>query len=163
VRVPATELRLALNEIDGVDIPESQLGGWPTFPISALEDPANLVRLIAVLDRIATESHAARPVEYVQPEEGGDHRNLDRYLRGPTSSKSFRHSSGKARPRAGLTGRGSSRASPPGGHVEWHGREVQHWDGTARVCVGSTGDNRRHAGASRTTPRVTDEGDDGQP
>jgi hypothetical protein len=26
-------------------------------------------------------------------------------------------------------------------------------------CVGSTGDNRRHVGASRTTPAVIDEGD----
>jgi len=54
------ELRLALNAIEGVDIPESQLGGWPTFPLAVLEDPANLVRLVAVLDRIAAESHAAR-------------------------------------------------------------------------------------------------------
>jgi hypothetical protein len=57
------ELRLALNAIDGVDIPESGLSGWPTFPIAILEDPANLVRLVAVLDRIAAESHGARAVE----------------------------------------------------------------------------------------------------
>jgi endonuclease/exonuclease/phosphatase family metal-dependent hydrolase len=63
------ELRLALNEIDGVDIPGSQIGGWPTFPIAVLEDPANLVRLVAVLDRIATESHTARSVVDVRPPE----------------------------------------------------------------------------------------------
>jgi hypothetical protein len=64
------ELRLALNAIDGVDIPESGLSGWPTFPIAVLEDPADLVRLVAVLDRIAAESHTARPVEGKQPDDG---------------------------------------------------------------------------------------------
>jgi hypothetical protein len=53
------ELRLALNEIDDVDIPESHLDGWPTFPLAVLEDPANLARLVGVLDRIATKSHAS--------------------------------------------------------------------------------------------------------
>ncbi len=39
---------------------------------------------------------------------------------------------------------------------------VRHWaDHEPRV--GSTGDNRRHVGASRTTPPVIDEGDGGQP
>ena len=55
------ELRLALNEMEGVDIPASQLRYWPKFPISVLEEPANLARLVAVLDRIAMESHAASP------------------------------------------------------------------------------------------------------
>lgn len=50
------ELRLALNEMVGVDIPESQLGRWPNFPLAVLEDPANLEHLIAVMDRIALES-----------------------------------------------------------------------------------------------------------
>ena len=63
------ELRIALNEMDGVEIPESQLNGWPTFPLLVLEDPANLLRLVGVLDRIATESYAARPVGDARPEE----------------------------------------------------------------------------------------------
>jgi hypothetical protein len=53
------ELRRMLNEIDGVDIPAKQIRYWPTFPLSALEDPANLSRLVAVLDRLATESRSA--------------------------------------------------------------------------------------------------------
>ena len=36
------ELRLALNEIEGVDIPSWQLSRWPTIPLTALVDPANL-------------------------------------------------------------------------------------------------------------------------
>jgi endonuclease/exonuclease/phosphatase family metal-dependent hydrolase len=52
-------LRHALNEMDGVDISWAQLRYWPRFPISVLEDPANLARLVGVLDRIATESHPA--------------------------------------------------------------------------------------------------------
>jgi endonuclease/exonuclease/phosphatase family metal-dependent hydrolase len=50
------DLRLALNGIAAVDIRESQLGRWPTFPLEALEDRANLARLVAVLDRVANES-----------------------------------------------------------------------------------------------------------
>ena len=57
------ELRLALNEMEGVDIPEDRLRGWPSFPLSILEDPANLARLVAVLDRIATESYTMRPIK----------------------------------------------------------------------------------------------------
>lgn len=56
------ELRVALNEIDGVEIPESQVRGWPTFPIGVLENPANLARLVAVLDRIARESRSVSRV-----------------------------------------------------------------------------------------------------
>lgn len=55
------DLRLALNAMEGVDIPASQLRYWPRFPLSVLEDPANLARLVAVLDRIATESTTAPP------------------------------------------------------------------------------------------------------
>ena len=68
------ELRKALNELDGVHIHRRQVNGWPRFPLSVLEDPANLLRLVAVLDRIATESHTvpaveeAPPVEAVEPE-----------------------------------------------------------------------------------------------
>lgn len=55
-------LRVALNEIDGVDIPASQTNYWPVFPLAVLAEPANLDRFVAVLDRIATESHTATPV-----------------------------------------------------------------------------------------------------
>ena len=57
------DLRLAMNGIAGVDIPASQLRYWPRFPISVLEDPANLARLVAVMHRVATESHTTVPVE----------------------------------------------------------------------------------------------------
>lgn len=63
------ELRRALNEMDGVRLPRRQLHYWPRFPIGALEDPANLGRLAAVLDRIATESHSAVRIEDVRPSE----------------------------------------------------------------------------------------------
>ena len=63
------ELRLALNEMDDVDIPANKLRWWPTFPLRVLEDPANLARLVAVLDRIATESHAAPPIDDVEADE----------------------------------------------------------------------------------------------
>jgi endonuclease/exonuclease/phosphatase family metal-dependent hydrolase len=51
------ELRLSLNEIDGVEIGPWQLSRWPTIPLAALADPANLACLVAVLDRIAEQSH----------------------------------------------------------------------------------------------------------
>ncbi len=57
------ELRRSLNEMDGVHIPRRQLRYWPMFPFAILEEPANLGRLVAVLNGIATESHAAPPVE----------------------------------------------------------------------------------------------------
>ena len=57
-------VRVELNEMVGVDIPASQTNYWPTFPLAVLEDPANLARFVAVLDRIATESHAAMPVVF---------------------------------------------------------------------------------------------------
>lgn len=56
------ELRVALNQIDGVQIDESQVHGWPTFPIRVLEDPAHLAGLVAVLDRLATESRSGSAV-----------------------------------------------------------------------------------------------------
>ncbi len=56
------ELRCSLNEMEGVDIPANQLRYWPRFPLSVLQQPANLARLVAVLDRLATESHTARPI-----------------------------------------------------------------------------------------------------
>ena len=65
------ELRVALNGMEGVDIQEGQLGGWPSFPLAVLEDAANLVRLVSVLDRLATESHTVRPIEDVRPEVAG--------------------------------------------------------------------------------------------
>jgi hypothetical protein len=53
------ELRQALNELDGVHVHRRQVNGWPRFALSVLEDPANLLRFVAVLDRIARESHPA--------------------------------------------------------------------------------------------------------
>jgi endonuclease/exonuclease/phosphatase family metal-dependent hydrolase len=50
-------LRKLLNELDGVHVHWRQAGGWPRIPIAALEDRANLIRLTAVLDRLAEESH----------------------------------------------------------------------------------------------------------
>jgi endonuclease/exonuclease/phosphatase family metal-dependent hydrolase len=66
------ELRRAINELDGVYLPSRQVNGWPRFPISALEDTANLVRLAAVMDRIATESHTVRDIEIAPVELAGD-------------------------------------------------------------------------------------------
>jgi hypothetical protein len=66
------ELRHALNEMAGVHIPRRQLRYWPRFPLEVLEDPANLGRLVAVLDRIAMESLAARPIEPAGPAEPDD-------------------------------------------------------------------------------------------
>ena len=54
------ELRLALNEIDDVDIADSQLNRWPTFPLAVLQDAENIARLVGVLDRLASESGDAR-------------------------------------------------------------------------------------------------------
>jgi hypothetical protein len=61
------ELRRALNRMDGVHLHRSRVHGWPRFPLARLEDPANLLRLVAVLDRIASESHAATPTDAVPP------------------------------------------------------------------------------------------------
>jgi len=55
------ELRRALNLMEGVDVPYSQLRYWPRFPISILENPENLALLVTVLDRVATESTTAPP------------------------------------------------------------------------------------------------------
>ena len=63
------ELRKALNELDGVHIHRRRVNGWPRFPLAVLEDPANLLRLVAVLDRIATESHTVPAMEEVGPVE----------------------------------------------------------------------------------------------
>lgn len=46
------DLREVLNRIEGVDLPEDRLSGRPSFPIQALEDPASLGQLMAVLDQI---------------------------------------------------------------------------------------------------------------
>jgi hypothetical protein len=66
------ELRAALNAMDGVNLPRLSVSHWPTFPISVLEDPANLARLVAVLDRVATESHTVPPIEPARPDEETD-------------------------------------------------------------------------------------------
>ncbi|MDQ3525064.1 MAG: endonuclease/exonuclease/phosphatase family protein, partial [Chloroflexota bacterium] len=56
--VARDHLRLALNRINGVDIPEAGVRGWPRFSIKVLEDQLNLAKLVSVLDRLAT---ATRP------------------------------------------------------------------------------------------------------
>jgi hypothetical protein len=56
------ELRLALNQIDDVEIGEADLTRYPTFPVSALVDSSNLMRLVDVLHRLAGEtSHPGVP------------------------------------------------------------------------------------------------------
>ena len=59
------ELRRALNEMDGVHLSSRQANSWPRFQLAFLEEPANLVRLVAVLDRIATESRHAETTSSV--------------------------------------------------------------------------------------------------
>jgi hypothetical protein len=65
------ELRRAINELVGVHLPSRQVNGWPRFPLTALVDTANLLRLVAVMDRIATESHTVQPIESARPEIAG--------------------------------------------------------------------------------------------
>jgi hypothetical protein len=50
------ELRVLLNRMDGVEIPASSVRGWPRFPITVLVNPSNLATLVAVMDRLATET-----------------------------------------------------------------------------------------------------------
>lgn len=57
------QLRKLLNEMDGVHVHWRQASGWPRISIERFEDPPNLLRLVAVLDRIAEESHTVAPVE----------------------------------------------------------------------------------------------------
>jgi hypothetical protein len=57
------ELRRALNEMDGVHVHRRQVNGWPRFQLEELQNAGNLVRLVEVLDRIATESRARTPDE----------------------------------------------------------------------------------------------------
>ena len=52
-------LRRALNEIEGVHIRGWETDRWPRFPLECLEDPSNLQKLVAVLDRIADETRAS--------------------------------------------------------------------------------------------------------
>ena len=52
------QLLVALNEISSGRHSGTGIRGWPRFPIRVLEDPLNLAKLVAVLDRLAT---ATRP------------------------------------------------------------------------------------------------------
>ena len=61
------ELRLALNEIDGVDILEADLSRYPTFPLAALVDQSNLIRLVGMLHRIAGETRPSVQASSVAP------------------------------------------------------------------------------------------------
>ena len=51
-----TELRRALNEIDGVHIRRWETDRWPRFSIERLVESANLQKLVALLDRLADET-----------------------------------------------------------------------------------------------------------
>ena len=66
------ELRRALNRMEGVHLHRSRVNGWPRFRLEALENPENLMRLVSVLDGVATESHAAVPADAVRPAPDGD-------------------------------------------------------------------------------------------
>jgi len=61
----------ALDRMDGVQLPRWQVRTWPRFPLAVLQDEANLVRFVEVLDRIVTESRPAPPIALpptVEPE-----------------------------------------------------------------------------------------------
>ncbi len=53
------ELRHAINAMSGVHLHRSRVNGWPRFALAHLEDSGNLLKLVAVLDRIADETHVA--------------------------------------------------------------------------------------------------------
>ena len=57
------ELRRSLNKMVGVHIHRRQVNGWPRFRLPALEHPSSLLRFVAVLDRIASESRGAAPAD----------------------------------------------------------------------------------------------------
>jgi hypothetical protein len=65
-------LRTLLNELDGIHIHHRQVNGWPRFPLERLEDHANLLKLVAVLDRIAEESQTVTPPDAVRPDGAGE-------------------------------------------------------------------------------------------
>ena len=48
--------------MSGVKLPRWLVRTWPRFPLIVLEDDANLVAFVAVLDRIVTESRPIQPV-----------------------------------------------------------------------------------------------------
>jgi hypothetical protein len=54
------QIRRLLNSIPGVEIAGREVYGWPRFQIGALDDPANLDKLVGILDQIATETTTAR-------------------------------------------------------------------------------------------------------
>jgi hypothetical protein len=66
------QLRKLLNEIDGVHVHWRQANGWPRFSIERLQDPANLLRFVAVLDRIAEECHTGTPPDAGRPDGAGE-------------------------------------------------------------------------------------------
>ena len=70
-RAWTTQLDLARSgrgAIEGVHIHRRQVDGWPRFPIIVLEDRANLLKLVAVVDRISEESHTIPPTRADRPE-----------------------------------------------------------------------------------------------
>ena len=65
-------LRKLLNELDGVHVHHRQVNGWPRIPIERLEDLPNLLKLVAVLDRVAEESHTITLPEAGRTEAAGE-------------------------------------------------------------------------------------------
>ncbi len=76
------ELRRALNRMDGVHLHRSRVNGWPRFGLAALENSENLVLLVEVLDRIATESGRRSPG--TPPEPSDAIMNVDTVTAGST-------------------------------------------------------------------------------
>jgi endonuclease/exonuclease/phosphatase family metal-dependent hydrolase len=54
-------LRRILNVIPGVDLGARDVYRWPRIPLASLEEPAALLQLVAVLDRLSDESRNASP------------------------------------------------------------------------------------------------------
>jgi endonuclease/exonuclease/phosphatase family metal-dependent hydrolase len=50
------ELRLAMNEIRGIDIAEAELFGAPSFSLAVLENASNLRHLVSVLNQLVTKT-----------------------------------------------------------------------------------------------------------
>ena len=61
------QLRKMLNEIEGVDVHARDIDRWPRIPLERLTEPAALLQLVKVLDRLAEESHTVATPEAGQP------------------------------------------------------------------------------------------------
>jgi len=61
------ELRAMLNEIEGVHVHSREVHRWPRIPLERLTEPAALLQLVKVLDRLADESHSVPPAAAERP------------------------------------------------------------------------------------------------